>query len=378
VRNVGFKKTILVKQASLRLFELPETGREAPVLPTQKYYLKIYISQYEEYNPMKQESTNCYSAMMLREQIYLECRVMAEYALSKGMKTPTCAIKTIDSFEYSAANELSSDGNPKSATDFIINRDMDLDELINVHALLCKIIEPAMPQTLLLYKQNKNKPSLFKFLGPVPLMRQMLLISISSLTFFVIAHFTPYIDISSNGNLQDLTGMSLIVNFLYFLCASSLGACFLNLYEISNYITKGSYDPTYSPFYWLRFFLGLISGMILAVSISHEAFQGIDYIQLSMLRPTLALVGGFSADLFYTLLNRFVESLKTVFQGGAHTAIQAKKEAVTAAADSKINFTQMQLTAELVKLMQEVNSSTNPDEIRQKLNKLIEENLTRR
>jgi hypothetical protein len=33
---IEFKKTILVKQALPCLFELPETGREAPVLPAQK------------------------------------------------------------------------------------------------------------------------------------------------------------------------------------------------------------------------------------------------------------------------------------------------------------------------------------------------------
>jgi hypothetical protein len=38
--TIVFKQTILVKQAPPCLFELTETGREAPVLPAQKYYLK--------------------------------------------------------------------------------------------------------------------------------------------------------------------------------------------------------------------------------------------------------------------------------------------------------------------------------------------------
>jgi hypothetical protein len=42
VQSIDVKKTILVKQALPCQFELPETGREAPILPAQKYYLKIY------------------------------------------------------------------------------------------------------------------------------------------------------------------------------------------------------------------------------------------------------------------------------------------------------------------------------------------------
>ena len=49
-----------------------------------------------------------YAGVQLRQQIYLECRAMAEFALAKGKSIPAGTVTTIESF---ADEEAESDGN---------------------------------------------------------------------------------------------------------------------------------------------------------------------------------------------------------------------------------------------------------------------------
>lgn len=53
----------------------------------------------------------------------------------------------------------------------------------------------------------------------------------------------------------------------YYLAAAGLGVSFAALYKANTFIANGTFDPTYHASYWIRFFLGLIAGLILAIMV---------------------------------------------------------------------------------------------------------------
>ena len=132
------------------------------------------------------------------------------------------------------------------------------------------------------------------------------------------------------GTIFSLDGIPLLLNLFLYVSAAGLGASFAGLYKANQYITNGTFDPAYSASYWIRFFLGLISGLMLAVLISKNTMEGITLLEDGVIRPLLGIVGGFSADLLYTFLSRMVESLKSLFEGSVKQAVDLKVQEMQA------------------------------------------------
>lgn len=104
---------------------------------------------------------------------------------------------------------------------------------------------------------------------------------------------------------------------------------------------------------------------------SAAAASAAGFLDPAFLRPLLAMLGGFSADLLYTILNRLVETVASLFQGSAKDMLDMKRqEADAQLAASKVQ-SQIDLAAKLVKLQQEVGSGTNPAEVQAKIDKLL-------
>jgi hypothetical protein len=164
--------------------------------------------------------------------------------------------------------------------------------------------------------------------------------------------------------------MPLFVNLVFFLSAAGLGGAFSALYKANRYITDGTFDPNYHASYWIRFFLGLIAGLILAVVISDNAIQS-DFLEAGVIRPLLAVLGGFSADLVYTFLYRMVESIKSLFQGSMEAVARVNKEEMRAQLDNAKVLNQLKLAGNLVKIQQEISLDAKPEEIKQKLENLL-------
>jgi hypothetical protein len=115
---------------------------------------------------------------------------------------------------------------------------------------------------------------------------------------------------------------------LNWLFGAGLGASFYGLISAMPHIKDRTFDPSYTGFYVLRFVLGLIAGLILAM-VSHAAFQGNELAE--RLGPGLiALLGGFSAEAVELVLKRLVEVLTAVVQGSGDTSGYRKEVEATA------------------------------------------------
>lgn len=331
---------------------------------------------------------NCdpYARLGIVEQLYQESRAMAEHALSNGYQVPVETLKTIDRFgsQHPARHAKEASDEPG----------VDIEPLIVAHQTLSAIVKPALPRTLLLLDREQDCNSRWLILGPVPIIRQMMVASLISLILFIALSLSP--DVAADaGNMLRSSGMVLLQNLLFFLAAAGLGAGFAALYKANSFIMQGTFDPAYHASYWIRFCLGLISGLVLSVMASDHVLstQGVaagaldaasavaatstmesnGFMDPAFIRPMLAMLGGFSAELLYTILNRLVETVGSLFQGSTKNLLDMKQqEAESRLATSKAQ-SQIELAARLVKLQQDVGNAANPAEIQAKLDQLLKD-----
>ncbi|SFD48759.1 hypothetical protein [Pseudoalteromonas denitrificans] len=232
-----------------------------------------------------------------------ECQAMAEHAFSKGLKVPANIMKVFEK---------------------MVTKDkVSAEELTDMHNRLAELISPAKPETIVLMAREKEKGSIFLFLGRVPLIRRMMLVAIVSLSALIGLSLSQYIN---NENMVtsmfDMEGARLLYVQTILLASAAIGASFSALFKANSYVTAGIYDPKYESSYWVRFVVGLIAGIILtqlipinldavAKAASEASGTTASGVSHAAIRITMALVGGFSANLVYKILDRIVETVQS-------------------------------------------------------------------
>lgn len=313
------------------------------------------------------KNNNHYVNFDLREQIYLECKSMAGYALAKGKSVPVKAIQCIESFED--RNGISAEGcAPK------IQRDLDITALVETHDLLAKLIDPAAPQTILLLDTEQATGSIYRILGPVSLVRELMLATIISLIFFVGLMSSPLIDADKLAeDVLKANGIEQLARLIFYIAAAGLGASFAALHKANGYISNGTFDPTHQSSYWIRFSLGIIAGLLLSILVSESSIQGGELLSKGIIRPLLAILGGFSADLLYAFLNRMVETFKSLFENSTRSMLEAKAiEAKAKQANMEVEA-RNKLAQSLMDVQSAIATDMTPEQVKQQLNTVLQD-----
>ena len=190
----------------------------------------------------------------------------------------------------------------------------------------------------------------FGVLGPVRLIRHMVVAVVILLALFIGLASTRWINATS-GDILTSHGGSALANEVFFLAAGGIGAAFAALFRAYHYIAEGTYDPKYESSYWIRFILGLMAGVLL------PALVPLGEASSPVTRPALALVGGFSAGLVYTILQRLVDVVGSLFKGAgtAGGPVASDPLAVTGASE------RVALVAELTKLREQLSAAGTTD-----------------
>ncbi len=202
------------------------------------------------------------------------------------------------------------------------------EEVLKIHNELSRKIAPARPKTIWLLCKESQKKGILNFLGPVNLVKRLMLVAIISLILFIIISLSNHIN---NENVHDTifekSGMSLFIILSFYITSASLGAAFSNLFQANKHILNNTFDPKYETAYWTRFVLGIIAGFLMAVIIpTPDEFlknQETTNIEVFM-RPLLAMLGGFSAALVYRILFRLVYAVESVFIGKQSDQVEQK------------------------------------------------------
>jgi hypothetical protein len=264
----------------------------------------------------------------LIDELRENCDAMARHALASGIPVPANVL---------AVAERARAGDPG----------VDLRNLVRAHDRLLRLVAPATPRTIRLLD---DKPTgWLGILGPVRLIRHMVVAVVILLAVFIGLASTQWINATS-GDILTSDGDAALANEVFFLAAGGIGAAFAALFRAYHYIAEGTYDPKYESSYWIRFILGLMAGVLLPalVPISSDASP--------VTRPVLALIGGFSAGLVYTILQRLVDVVASLFQGasGDSRPVAADPFALTGSSE------RIAVVAELTKLGEQLRAAGTP------------------
>lgn len=291
--------------------------------------------------------------------IMQECLAMIKHLSARGEKIPVEAEVLLD-----CESEIEGLRNLDQLCE---SGELNRTQLLELHFILSSKISPARPQTIkLLYDETKHA-SFFHFLGSVGLVRRLMAASLISLALFIVISISPMVNAASvkEGVLKS-EGLKLLLNLMFFLSAAGLGASFSNLFEANKYIINNTYDPKYEPAYWIRFVLGLIAGLMMAVLIPIDTTGDTEMITV----PLLAMLGGFSASLVYRILDRFVKTLGTMIQGDNETKYEAKMIEYKNLATQETQNSKNKNLAHLLMLQAKLNEN-NDEELKRYLKKII-------
>lgn len=277
----------------------------------------------------------------LEKQVLLAAEAMVRYGLASGLRLPGWVVDTVrradTTYRYAPDEELP-----------------DFDALLRAHAELVRIVAPATPRTILLVAEGRRSP--LSMLGPVRLVRQMLIAVVVLLVSFVLLAMSPSVNARSGDPLTS-SGWSLLINELFFIALGGLGAAFSALFTAYRYISDGTYDPKYESTYWLRFILGLMAGLLLPALIPIGGHAN----DSTLTKPLLALLGGFSAAMLYRVLERLVNTVESFVRADSRELRTAERQAVTARAVADASRERLALVAELRRLQDRARAAGDGD-----------------
>lgn len=310
-------------------------------------------------------------------ELLRECEAMAKYAFGSGMQVPGTLAQTLDDLadavrqeeaEYLAA--VSAPASPEGCSEVPDStparpRRRITKELAMIHGRLCKIVAPAKPKTILLLAEESTKHDFWRFLGPVPVVRGLVLVAILSLIALLATSLSPEVD----GKLDwsNDSGMGLLLEELFIAFAAAIGASFYALFQVNRYIAAGTFDPTYNATYWIRLVLGLISGVILALLVPIDEKNALG----TLAKPSLAMLGGFSVTVVHGILQRLVYTLESLIWGENTNAAAAQEQAANARTSEQLTQTRMQLASRLTRLQQQLHGSATPDVLKAELDRIL-------
>lgn len=300
----------------------------------------------------------------LRDQILRECAEMVRYALSSGKRVPASLVGSVETALTAPAGTA------------------DLAALAGAHERLAKLVAPATPQALVLFADEEGKQrGLLRLPGPVRLVRRMSLAALVSVLLFIASSLSPRVSHES-GDVLDSFGWDLLANEVFWLASAGVGASFAMLFQVNEFIVDRSYDPKYESSYWIKFLIGVIAGFILVALIPLDGLEGAAGAAgatgdeaarrtQALARPTLAMLGGFSASAVYRILNRLMSTVEGLFRADPREEAALREQAAGARAAEEAAASRLGMASRLVELRQQVAAGASPDEVSRLLAEMV-------
>ncbi|MDE1463459.1 hypothetical protein [Spartinivicinus poritis] len=319
----------------------------------------------------------------LQHGILIECKAMVQHAFASGLKVPANLVSSLENYELKylkltnqSINLHQLEDNQSNSFDSLQNH---AHELSIIHNQLTDIIAPAKPRTILLLEREAQRCIWLKFLGPVPLIRQMMIVALVALISFITLSLSSYVNgMPSNFSLLDNSGISLLINELFLLSAAAIGASFAGLFKANYYIKNRTFDEVYGSSYWVRFVLGLLSGIILASLIPIETFSENEGKMTATLhglgKPVLALLGGFSASVVYRILYRLAGAVESIIQSDSKETSEMQETVTKSRVNEQLLTERMQISSKLTNLQHKLSSQNQlPEELMNEFRRIQQE-----
>jgi len=273
----------------------------------------------------------------LPARLLRETEAMARYALAGGIGITPAVVQAV---------ELAKGGG-------------DNGSIAAVHGQLSMLVAPAKPGTIALFEDEAPTNLLQRILGPVRLIRQLMVAALGFLVLFLVlaSRFQPWLE-GGDATARVPRGWWLVVLYL---SAAGLGAAFAALSRVNGFISDGTYDRVYDATYWILLVLGLIAGVLLAMVVRVPSTG--QAAQFS--KPLLALLGGFSAGAVHRILTRIVAAIETLVEGDDRSSARAQDREQ----ETQIQSERTTVAAKLVGV--EHALASDPDQARSQLRDLV-------
>jgi hypothetical protein len=172
---------------------------------------------------------------------------------------------------------------------------------------------PATPKSIeytrILHQEGKDKALISK----LPLIRNLILLAFLFLCTFIGTGLFPEVNNNSldQGILSEQNSWDLFLNISFLASVSGLGVIFYLLKHVSTSVRNGTLIPEDAVYYVALVVLGLISGLLMSevISLYTTDPKGINLVSKSV----LALVGGFSSDAIFSVLQGIIDKIKSLF-----------------------------------------------------------------
>lgn len=288
------------------------------------------------------------------DNLFNELRAMLVHAAGQGQAIPPTIVTFVHFFDEKLNRQ--SDGNEQPL------EPEDLIRLSTYYNQMSQLIYPSKPNSVLL--MQKHASGLFGFLGPILLVRQLTLLAMLFLISTVTLVLSKEVNhVTLNQGLLESSGGVLLLNLLFLLSCAGLGATFSCLHQLFRFINSNTYDPKFDASYWLKVIMGLMSGLMISELIpistleagSSSSVQDLD-------KPLMALMGGFSSNIIYSVLSRLLVLVEQLFGASEYMPEQKQnsQENKQLSNNEFISFAEMDLEAELKirEDLEKLNSAT--------------------
>jgi len=289
---------------------------------------------------------------VLRDQLLREAVEMIRFAFASGKSVPTSVVDTVEQYE----------SHPRDAPPLAPS------SLVMAHSRLTRIVAPATPRAIVLLAEGDGGGRL-AFLGPVSLVRQLMVVAIACVSAFVLISLFEATG-SATVTFVNTWGWRLLVNEVWWLTAAGVGASFAILFQVNDYIRHSSYNPKYAPSYWVKFLLGVMAGYILVALLPLDlAGQGSG---VQLMQPALAMLGGYSASAVYRILTRLVDAVEAIFRGDVREIIAEREQAAFARAAEEASHARVRLAAQLVDVQRQLVAGITGDQVSAILGEIVD------
>ena len=189
----------------------------------------------------------------------------------------------------------------------------NVDDLINAHNLLCKNVAPATPKSIEYTKKLYEKGSKKSLFNKLPLLRNLMLLSLLFLIAFIAIGTSPLVDNASLKNgIMNSNGIPLLLNLSYLGAVAGLGVLFYLLKEVSTSLKTGTLVPEDSIAYMSQILLGIMAGLIMSEILAPYIVDPNSKVSMFN-KSVLALIGGFSSDAIFSILQGIINKIKSIF-----------------------------------------------------------------
>lgn len=219
-----------------------------------------------------------------------DLHVMLNYAVKKGIILPNTLTKT----------------------------DGQVSMSIDNYNLLAEAIKPATPQAIQYIRNNIVGLEDEKKWYQIPIFSKSLILAAAALLILIVISMSPIVNEENQARgLLFSSGWVLLANLTFICSASLLGVMFYLLKTISDKIRNYTMLPVDNIEINSTILIGLISGFIIAELFSFvgESLGG----SIEIHKMTLALLGGFSSDAMFSILQGLVNKFKMVLMPGSNS-----------------------------------------------------------